>query len=448
MRIAPRGRGNSAHSQELRMTAQRSDVRTTVVQSPVISHVRFVSRQAAVVLAVVIASVFVQAQSTFAKTLVVSKDVNCWPQVKGPLYPTIQSAINAMPTASSGVNIVLVCPGTYPEQVVINKNITIQGALRDGTDPDSENGNSAEARIVVPAGGLVPAPFGTGYIAAQIVAQNILDLNIINMTVDGHGGGCPTDPGSGLPVRTAGIALSNVGVAGTASEATISKNNIHSMIGYRDDGSRCYSSIGQGEGVVAENSWFVLDSNSIHDHDLAHVHQIGGVSRIKSNSIGRGYKGIQLTNVSLTYGTGTGSTVSLNDISNFSAGIQLEGSSNVLVSQNNIGQWGAGIWLSNGSSGNDVLSNRISDAYFGIDLGGLGTGLGGHFGNVVKENVITRSTAAGVLDVGSHGTNSITNNTINDAPIGIFYLSTDTDVFTPNTFYNVRTLITTGATIP
>ena len=120
----------------------------------------------------------------------------------------------------------------------------------------------------------------------------------------------------------------------------------------------------------------------------------------------------------------------------------------MLVSQNNIGQWGAGIWLSNGSSGNDVLSNRISDAYFGIDLGGLGTGLGGHFGNVVKENVITRSTTAGVLDVGSHGTNSITNNTINDAPIGIFYLSTDTDVFTPNTFYNVRTLITTGATIP
>ena len=174
------------------MTAQRTDVRTTVVpQSLVISHVRFVSRQAAVVLAVAIASVFLQAQSTFAKTLVVSKDVNCWPQVKGPLYPTIQSAINAMPTASSGVNVVLVCPGTYPEQVIINKNITIQGALRDGTDPDSETAIPLRRGSWCRREGWCPPP-SVRYIAAQIVAQNILDLNIINMTVDGHGGGCPT----------------------------------------------------------------------------------------------------------------------------------------------------------------------------------------------------------------------------------------------------------------
>jgi hypothetical protein len=408
-----------------------------------------VSRQAALILALVIASVFLQAHTALAKTLIVSKDINCWPQVAGPLYPTIQSAINAMPTASTAVNVVIVCPGVYPEQVVITKNITVQGALRDGMDPASENGNAGMARIVVPAGGLVPTPFGAGYIAAQVVAQNIADLNLTNLTIDGHGGGCPTDPNSGLPVRSAGLALSNVGVTGTSSDATITRNNIHSMIGFKADGSRCYTSIGQGEGIVAENSWFTLDNNSIHDHDLSHVHQIGGVSRIRSNSLARGFYGIYLTNVSLTYGTNnTGSTVSSNDVDGFSAGIHLEASSNVLVQSNNIGNWGAGIWLSHGSADNDVLSNRIADSWYGIDLGGAGDGVGGHTRNVVKSNTITRSVAAAVLDSFSHGANSITGNIINDAPIGIFYLSTEDDVFAPNTFYNTNVLITTGPSLP
>lgn len=395
-----------------------------------------------------IAIVVLQVASASAKTLVVSKGVNCWPQVAGPLYPTIQAAVNAMPTAGTAVNTVIVCPGIYPEQVVITKNITITGALRDGTDPESQNGNSAEARIVVPPGGLVALPFGSGFIAAQIVAQNIADLNLTNLTIDGNGGGCPLDP-AGQPVRSAGIALLNVGLPGTSYDATISKNNIRSQVGKKSDGSRCYADAGQGEGVIAEDSWFTLDSNSIHGIDLSPVHQIRGISRIKSNSLGLGFYGVWLSNVSLTAANNAGSTVSLNDIQGFSAGIHLDASSNVLVTQNNISNWtGAGIWLSHGSSDNDLISNRIADAWYGIDLGGAGDGLGGHARNTVRSNTITRSARAAIVDVFSHGSNQISSNTISDAPIGVFYMSTVDDVFVPNSFFNVTVLITTGTSLP
>src|SRR6202035_713334 len=59
-----------------------------------------------------------------------------------PSYPTIQGAVNA---AAAGA-LVFVCPGTYPEQVAINKNLSLQGV---------QTGTADASVIVPPATGLV-----------------------------------------------------------------------------------------------------------------------------------------------------------------------------------------------------------------------------------------------------------------------------------------------------
>src|SRR5258705_8191397 len=164
-------------------------------------------------LALAIAGIFLQPAGALAAprpvTLIVSKGLNCWPQVAGPLYPTIQAAINAIPVYLNAQNTIIVCPGSYPEQVVITKNVTITGALRDGTDPASEDGNFGEAKIVVPTGGLQRRQLLSGkWIAAQVVAENIADVNLINLTIDGHGAGCPVDP-SLQPIPFSGVRFSN-----------------------------------------------------------------------------------------------------------------------------------------------------------------------------------------------------------------------------------------------
>ena len=64
----------------------------------------------------------------------------CLPQLKS--FSTIQGAV----AASSSGGTVLVCPGTYPEQVVINTPLTLKGIV---------SGNHGAAVITVPASGLL-----------------------------------------------------------------------------------------------------------------------------------------------------------------------------------------------------------------------------------------------------------------------------------------------------
>jgi len=361
-----------------------------------------------------------------------------------------------MPVANNGANTVIVCPGDYPEQVTITKNITITGALRDGTDPESENGNSAYARLIVPTDsngvkGLKAVPFGNagGYIAAQIVAQSIADVNIINLTLDGHDGGCPVDP-TGAAVRSGGVAFYNVGVYGTGLEGNVNNSAILGQIGRRSDGSPCPNTDGQGEGVIISNSWVTIDSNSIHDIDLSPIRQKGGITRITNNTLSRAWYGIWLTDVGETWDPhNTGSTVASNHIEAFTgAGVHIDASSNVRVADNIIvNSFGAGIWLSHGSSMNDVVWNRVNDAWYGIYMGGGGPS-GGQANNNVQYNTIVHSFSTAIVDAYSHGGNEVTYNTINDAATGVFYYSNDGDNFLPQTFYNTPVLVKTGPALP
>jgi hypothetical protein len=105
-------------------------------------------------------------------------------------YTSIQAAVTASPAAT----VIQICPGIYPEQVVITKKLTLEGVLSGGQDA---------AVIVPPLTGLIQNTVDLdvpGYeIAAQVLVQNTNTalVTISNLTVDGTGNlinGCAPDP--------------------------------------------------------------------------------------------------------------------------------------------------------------------------------------------------------------------------------------------------------------
>jgi len=118
-----------------------------------------------------------------------------------PFYANIQLAVNSIPAGST----IKICPGTYPEQVLITKNMTLLGVAANGLFGTTAAGAnnpvivSPTTGVVVNANDLVDA----SGIAAQIavvtptaqVATPIV-VNISNLTVDGSNNliaGCSPD---------------------------------------------------------------------------------------------------------------------------------------------------------------------------------------------------------------------------------------------------------------
>ena len=188
-----------------------------------------------------------------AKTVVVGA-ASCQPALQH--FATIQAAVNA--SAVGGT--VLVCPGSYPEQVVINQPLSMKGII---------DGNAGAAVITVPAAGLVPNVTTPAYgnEAAQLLIQNIAagQVQLSGIAIDGTGSTCPTSLPGGAS-RTVGIKLYNVGSrlsSGAFIQGVVVRNQI--------DGC------GLGEGIDIENSWVTLDSDQIHDVDRnGIVHIVGG----------------------------------------------------------------------------------------------------------------------------------------------------------------------------
>jgi len=99
-----------------------------------------------------------------------------------PSYKTIQAAVDA---AQAGAT-VYVCPGLYPEQVTIDKNLNLTGIA---------SGTADAAVITTPSGGMIlsasdPSPASLNpSIAAQVFIQGPATVNLTNLTVDGNNNG-------------------------------------------------------------------------------------------------------------------------------------------------------------------------------------------------------------------------------------------------------------------
>ncbi|MGB9233831.1 MAG: NosD domain-containing protein [Terriglobales bacterium] len=359
-----------------------------------------------------LALILLVAQPLLAKTYYVG---SC----KTGAYSTIGAAVAAVPAGS----IVDVCPGTYPEQVVISQPLTLQGYA---------SGGSSQAIIAMPGAGLTTTTsiiFGT--VAAQ-VEVNAGPVNITGITVDGNAANsiCPG-------VQDIGVFYGS-GASGTVNEVQTQFQDCN----------------GLGVGIWAENgnqaeTTVTIENSNTTLASYAGIYLAGSTLKatVKNNYI------VQNSSYGIAGNHITGSTISGNVVyaNSANSGIDLSGAStatgNVITGGN------AGILLGDGPT---VSGNTITGAGGGIWLDGVAT---------VTSNHISNSTF-GILTAVSGST--IQNNFMSQVEIGIeFFCSTATvtgntvggpgdmgpgvgfDEFTGtstgnNKFYNVATFTTAG----
>jgi hypothetical protein len=376
-----------------------------------------------------------------------------------PSYPTISQAVSGAPAGST----IYICPGTYAEQVVITKKMTLEGVAGNGNAGSTASGSNNPV-IVSPAGGVVVNsndlyPYGgdpNQPTAAQILVQtpsNALStpivVNISNITVDGSNNGL-----SGCPTDLVGIYYQNA--SGTVNHVTTRFQELDPADFGCQDGLAIY--VQSGYGTVG-TAVVTVQNSSVHDYDKNGITADGSgtVATITGNYIvGIGptaviaQNGIQLSDGARgkissntvtddvyinSPGCGVGSCTSATGILLYDSGGT--SASHVTISGNTVSNTqGAIVAYTDGNTTadyagtadyNDVASNKITTSptagiYFldGIDLCSdnntatlnnvfNSSGSGIHIDGQCKE---PDSTATGI-------NTTVTNNTVNEACAGV-----------------------------
>jgi len=351
-----------------------------------------------------------QGQNLYAATKVAVGPSTCQPSLVH--FSTIQAAVNAVPFSAT----IVVCPGTYAEQVVISQPLTLQG-VTDGT------GNAAV--ITVPAAGLVvnATSYEFGAVTAQVLVQNTVGVTLSDLTIDGTGGTCV-----GGANRTVGLEFYHVGVA----QDGVAGGKIQNVV-VRNQKNSCAI----GEGIVSDTSYITINANELHDIDRTAISSNSAKNYITNNSIQRSQ------NYGIIVDGGNHSLLSGNSISDGTyAGIVLEGGYTfATVSKNTILNTPSapGIYLLYAYD-NIVTQNTVSNAAWPLLMTG-------GYQNTVQSNVFNLAGNDGILDQFSFGGNNITRNTVNEGAFGIFTdSSVGGDVLVPNNLFNVPVTVDPGPT--
>ncbi|HLK34056.1 MAG TPA: right-handed parallel beta-helix repeat-containing protein [Terriglobales bacterium] len=364
-------------------------------------------------------------------------------------YSTIQAAVNAVKSGST----ILVCPGFYPEQVTIHKQLTVEGV---------QAGTANAAVITSPATGLVgnATSLTSGNpIAAQILVSNTLGpVDISNLTIDGANNlitGCLPNP--------MGIFYQNA--SGTISEVATRNQSIspYSSFGGCQSGLGIFVQSG-GTGAIT-TSHVTVSGSTVHDYQKNGItgNEAGTRLTVLGNSVmGMGpVSGAAQHGIQIGYGaTGTiqGNSVfddiwapdTINDAGDAAAGILLYASSGVYVYGNNVGDTQFGIAVVTDpafppADSNRIKANQVSGTHIfdGIDVCSNN--------NRIRDNIVNTIDEAGIhIDstcTGGNSGNIVTNNTINEACAGLLTGATPQDnVLVPNFLFNVTNTQLAGDT--
>jgi len=282
----------------------------------------------------------------------------------GTQFATIQAAVNA---ASNG-STVLVCPGQYPEQVTIDRALTMNGLAV---------GRSAV--IVPPAGGFISNTTDAfGPAVAQIMVQNAA-VTISNIGVDGGGSGNPgclaAGTWYGIVYSSASGAIRNsairngplcAGTTGIYANATASLKIVNNSI------HDCLYCISVTNGVSTTISMNTIIGSFLPAFDGIKVQNSPGPTTISGNTViqmqDAGIKVVSSPNVSIL-----NNTIPANP---FSAGIWLFGDINNSIKGNRISNAAQAVIIDDdGVPGNTTASgNLISDSNCGMKVGNLLSG--------------------------------------------------------------------------
>jgi hypothetical protein len=335
-----------------------------------------------------------------------------------PSFTTINEALGASPAPG----VVEVCPGTYPEQVVITNPVTLEGI---------SNGNSTQAIISPPSGGLAVNTTADSYAAAaQVLIQSVSgEVNLSNLTVDGSGN-----------TFNSGSFYLIVGVAYNNSPGTMNHLTIQNQGGG-----------GNGVGVWLEggsaNPSVTLENSNLQGFDSLGIAAAGDTTNpytsdltatMKGNYISVGAGGVTgvlaccLSTVSISGNLITGGTGALTGNIGILTGngeAILEGS----ISKNTVIGATLGIESLNGGQPS-MTSNTIYNNGTGITLASF-------VGLVTGNTIVQSGTAA--IDFGCFSVDDdVHSNTILGAATGL--ANVPASVVTSDTYYNAGTIRSGG----
>jgi hypothetical protein len=357
-----------------------------------------------------------------------------------PHFTTIQAAVNAVPAGS----MILVCPGNYPEQVMITKALTLKGVSSGTLDAPT---------VVSPVGGIVQNAISLtsgNPIAAQILVQTTTDVNISGISLDGSNNqltGCGPDL-IGIYYQNASGAVTNIVIRNEA--LTPSLNGCQSGVGiFVQSGNSGASTV-----TVSESTVRNYQKNGITGNE------VGTTITILNNTVvgqgpttGAAENGIQIGFGAA--GTVTGNVV-IDDIYSpgnvAAAGILVFASSGITVTSNTVGNTQLGIAIVTDTvdgygvadhatvNANKVFGTQLLDA---IDLCSNT--------NTAETNTIGGSAQSAVhLDSSCTSTgngNTVTKNTIQETCAGILEgTGTSGNTTSPNTFFDVTNTVLAGDT--
>ena len=348
------------------------------------------------------AALFWAAQPMVAKTLTVG---TC----PGATYTTISAAVSS---ASAGDR-VMVCPGTYPEQVTISTPLTLQGIV---------NGNSDRAVITVPSSGLMvnvtSVVNGLAYAAQVLVTTGL--ANISDMTVDGTGNNL-----------NGSAALAGIFYASGSSGAV------------RRVATRQQIDNGFGSPIFAENASATPGSLTIANCDIHDYDGLGVLllSNQKPPLFTATVKGNFITASGIGDGIEDqlGGSVTDNVIVNPSSlGISADSLAPMSISKNTITNTVNGI-IADIGAGWSITSNTISG------IGPFGAIILETSNNTVQSNTIENASVG--IDFRCITGNAVSDNKISDAGVGISKVPSSQIVM--NTYHNVDTIrANCGSSLP
>jgi parallel beta-helix repeat protein len=398
-----------------------------------------------------------------------------------PHFTSIQAAVNAVSSGGS----VEVCPGTYHEQVMITKAVTIIGI---------QSGTNDAAVILPPPGGLVAngTDISGNSVAAQIFVNNASGpVTIERLTVDGTGNdiaGCGPPFLEGIYYQNSsgtitnnvvrnqyetdyaayggcenGLAI-NVESTNSSDTVTISGNSVRA---YQKNGitaSGAATGAGSPGPAVTISGNYVVGLAAIA-MNWQGVYSGKGVAAENGIQVGYGASGKVETNVvnDNIWGQDTS-----NDTGDAASGILIFASPNITVTGNEAGSAQFGIALVTDSSGfcgtssapiscgtadgatvtlNKVVGTQIFD---GIEVCSNS--------NTIESNTVYGSTESGVhiddsctnskLGTTSGNNDTVTKNVIVEACAGILLGTGTGNTTTPNTLYDVTNTTLAGDVCP
>jgi hypothetical protein len=349
------------------------------------------------------------AQVPLASATVTYAVGSCKPSLRS--FGTIMDALGATPAP----NVVEVCPGTYPEQVVITFPATLEGISA---------GNLTRAVITVPPGGLLANATSVNgdTLAVQVLVENAAaGVNLTNLTVDGSGNNVST---AFSPPWIVGVFYQNS--AGTMNHLTFRNQNGNGLgIGVWLEGGSANPSV-----TLEDSNIHGFDNTGIFTETNSNPGDPKLTATVKGNYVSPGPPLCATAGCSIPGGISfeTGATASAG--SNLITGgafawgmaISNDGGS---VSKNTVIGTALGIYMSGDAS---VTSNTIYNSYVGME-GFLGSAQ-------VTGNAIIQSNYA--IDFACNTATNTHSNTILGAAQAL--AGVPTGLASSNAYYNVGTI--------